>query len=232
MLSDEEKVVLERCRVGPAGLARAAASLLLDRDAAHAQIDLLVEEETLRSDFHRTMPPEPHRFGFSPCDVAMLASIDVLAHAPADRKLEELTIAFDPAVTNVTWTGCDPHEVDPALALVSWLIGDEALAARYLVRSRPAAILDRLLTEVISVLVRDRGNEVNEVLTRLGPDYRAAMEEGLWRFDPYAFLHVRLLATLRVAAERNRLDLTTLSDSIPYVPIWFVSSLLEEQTGL
>ena len=223
MLTDAEIVVLERRLRGPAGMARAAVALLLDHNAEMARTELLAEEATLRRYFRRALPPQPGRFGFSPCDIATLAACDVLGHAPADRKLGELTIAFDPTVATVAWSGCGPRAVDPALALIAWLLGDEALSARHLVHCRPEGILDRLLTQVVSLLVRDRGDEVGGVLTGLGPEYAAAMGRGLWRSDPEAFLHVRLLAALQVGAERGCMDISTLPDTIPYAPIWFLN---------
>jgi hypothetical protein len=64
---------------------------------------------------------------------------------------------------------------------------------------------------------------VGRVLTRLGPEYTAAMGRGLWRSDPDAFVHVRVLAALKVGAERGCVDLSELPDTLPYVPLWFLT---------
>lgn len=223
MITEAERQALENCRTGPAGVDRAAIAILLDHDAEAARAELVAEEAALRRHFKETLPPQIKRFGFSPCGMAALAACDVLVHSPANQKLRELAIAFDPAVKNVAWNGCKPGAIDLALALIAWLSADDALCTRHLVRCRPESITDRLLAEVISLLVRDRGHEVGAVLARLAGEYVAAMAQGLWRIDPDAFLHVRLLAALCVGAERGCLELAALPDVIPYVPIWFIN---------
>jgi hypothetical protein len=222
-MTEAERVVLERRRHGPPGVARASAALLLDRDVAEARQQLAAEEATLRGDLAKGLPLQPGRAGFSPCGIASLAACHTLVSRSADRNLEDLQVAFDPALAGVRWSGCGPRAVAAALALIAWLSGDEPLTARYLVGCRPEGILDGLLVRTMSLLVRDRGAEIGALLEHFGPEYEKAMARGLWRSDPDAFLHVRLLASLQVGAERGRVDLEALPDRIPYVPLWFLN---------
>jgi len=222
MLTAAEQTAVEQLRKSEAGMGRAIVALLLDRDGERARAELCTQEERSRRYFERALPPVPGRFGFSPCDGAILAACDVLCHAPVDRRLKPLALVFDPAVTNADWSGCPPSAVDPALALVAWIMDDMSRCGRHLIRSRPEGIVDRVLTEVTSLLFRNRGSDVGGALARLGPEYAAAMADGLWRSDPYAFVHVSVLAALEIGVERGLLDLSQLADTVPYVPLWFL----------
>ncbi|RKH53103.1 hypothetical protein D7X55_00315 [Corallococcus sp. AB049A] len=220
-LTDAERAVLERRRTGPEGLSRAAAAMLLDRAPDEARRQLIAEEEVFSRDLARALPPDPQRFGFSPCDFAMLASVRVLCRTREARELAPLRMAFEPPFSTTHYTGCGPVEREPALMLLAFLAEDEPRAARHLVRIRHKALplLDSFLTQTLSLMIRGRGQEVPALFKQLEPQYVAAMAQGLWRTDPEAFLHVRLLAALQVGQERGLIDLASLPDAIPYVPL-------------
>jgi hypothetical protein len=225
MLSEAEISVLDRRREGPAGLAAAAVALLVDRDATTALANLRTEAATLRGYFDRARPqdpPDPQRFGFSPCDGALLAACDILGNHPPERRLEPLATLFLPPTAEVEWSGCCERAIDPALALIAWGLNDAVRCGRHLVRSRPDDVLDEMLTKVISLQFRNRGSEVSAELEKFAGPYATAMAAGLWRNDPYAFVHVRLLAALKVGAERGCINISDLPDTLPYVPVWFL----------
>jgi hypothetical protein len=228
MLTAAELEVLERRRTSPYGIDRASVALLVDRDATQGQAGICAIEADQRSKFERLMPPQPGRFVYAPCDIVTLAAYDVLCHPPPARRLEPFKLADEPQTAGARWDGCDRGQIELALALLAWFTGDEVSCARRLIRCRPRAVLDLIVTDVTTRLVTDRIGEIGDVLTRRGSEYSAAMAGGLWKEDPDGFLHVRLLAALKVAAERGRVDLKQLPDTIPYVPLWFLLTSPEE----
>ncbi|MCP3986251.1 MAG: hypothetical protein GY723_17875 [bacterium] len=225
-MDDAMRQVLRRRSAGKEGMARASAALLLDRDAASAAHNLAAEELQMRGDLARAYPITPGRFGYSACGFADLAACRVLCTQPAERTLEDLHGAFDPAVAGTRWKDCGPRQLDPALALIAFLLDDEPLAARHLVRCRPESMMDGFLVRSLSLLVRGRTAELPAVFAHFAPLYEQAMTHGLWRSDSHAFLHIRLLAALQRARERDLVDLSTLPDNIPYAPVWFVAALV------
>lgn len=227
-LTAQEIRALENLRMGPPGLGRAMAALLIDRDGVAARREICAEETGQRRHFRQAVPPQPGRFGYSACGIADLAACDVLCHRPEERRLQELAIAFAPEIAGTAWNDCGPAEVEVALALLAWLSRDEARCARHLLRCHPRGVRDVLLTEVMSLLVRGRGSQIGGVLQRRGPEYRSAMAQDLWRTDPGAFVHFRLLAVLKVGAEQGQVNLRDLSDAVAYLPLWF---LAEEQAS-
>ena len=224
MTRTEELEVLERLRDSPPGIDKATVALLVDSDLAQARQELQAEDLRQRRHFERLVPLRPGRFGYSACDAVALASYDVLCHALAERRLESLNVVLDPPIADVFGSGCNHQERPVALAVLAWLLGDELRCARLLIPCRPSAILDLIVKEVTAALVQQRYHAVGEVLARRGPEYVEAMARGLWKKEPDGFLHVRLLAVLKTAAERGYLDLRQLPDNIPYVPLWFLTS--------
>jgi hypothetical protein len=203
MTSKEELEVLGSLRDSPPGIDRATVALLVDNDPRQARQELQAEELRQRRHFERLVPPQPGRFSFSACGVAVLAACDVLCHAPPERRLDPLGVAFEPHTANVFGSGCNREECAVALAVLAWLLGDELRCARLLIPCRPHAILDVIVKEVTAALVQQRYHAVGEVLARRGPEYIEAMARGLWKKAPDGFLHVRLLAVLKTAAERT-----------------------------
>lgn len=224
-LSDAERTALERRRSGHAGLARAATVLLLDHDLDEALRQLVVEEKTCSQDLARSLPPDPRHFGFSPCDFAMLASLRVLGRAREARELAPLMIAFEPPFSTTNYTGCSPLEREEGEQRQRGLAEDEPRAARQLVRVRykQLPLLDSFFAQTLSLMLRGRGSEVPALFEQFKPQYEAEMAQGLWRTDPYAFLHVRLLAALKVGQEHGLVDLATLPETLRYVPLGLLS---------
>ena len=74
--------------------------------------------------------------------------------------MDDLKGAFDPAVVETKWKDCGPRQRDPALALVAFLLDDEPRAAKHLVRSRPEAVLDGFVVRTLSLILRDRADEL------------------------------------------------------------------------
>jgi hypothetical protein len=225
-MTPDERQVLERQRGSLTALSRAETLLLLDRDYARARADLAEDTAEERGYLARSM--QPGRAGYSPCGIALIAARHVLSSVPAERDFEDLEVAFDPAMTSIRWKGCSPPAVTVAHAVTAWLIGDDSRAARHANRCWPNGIMDELLARTLLLLVSKRGGEVGAVLEELAPRYQAAMATKLWLQDPYAFVHVRLLASLLVAAERGVVDLAALPDVIPYAPLGFLSYLMAQ----
>jgi hypothetical protein len=223
-MTDAERAVLERRRSAPTGMERSTAAALLDHDRERTLVALTEEEATLSRDLARSLPPDPDRFGFSPCDFASLAAYRVLTHPPLERDLASLAIAFRPPFATTMYTGCAPLQREVALALLSFLGGDDPGAAKRLARVRPQVLPlpDSILVRSLSHIVVGRVGELPALFQEVGPEYEAAMARGLWRTDPEAFLHVRLLAALQAGRERGLLDLAALPDTIPYVPLWLI----------
>jgi hypothetical protein len=222
-LTQAERAALERSRASATGIAPAATAVLIDHDLDGAVRLLAATEQTYRAHLARSLrpDPEPGEFGFAPSDFAVLASLHVLCRPRHSRELSSLRIAFEPPFTTAAYAGTTPVEREAALALLAFLEGSDTVAARHLlrVRDQELPLLDAVVVQVISLLVRGRGVEIPDLLDHLAPRYAEAMALGLWRVDPDAFLHVRLLATLKGGHELERLDLDTLPDTVPYVPL-------------
>lgn len=218
-MTGAEREVLERDRTSPDALSRAMAALLLDGDHAAARAHLAEATTQLRRYLARSQLPGAA--GYSPCGIATIAACHVLSAAPAERTFDDLRITFEPAVTSIRWRGCGPRAVPVANGLVAFLMADAALASRSLERAWPEGVLDELVARTIKAMLVP--GDVGAILTELAPRYRAAMAKGLWRDEPDAFLHVRLLAALLVGAERGLVDLAALPDDIPYAPVAFVA---------
>jgi hypothetical protein len=222
-MTGAEAIALENLRRSKDPLSRAMALIVADRDfpAGHAALIEHVERQTR----YLAQSQLPGHGGWSPCGFAELGAERVLAAPPAQRRLDELAIAFEPALSATRWKGCNPRNVRAALATLAWLSNDEPRAAHHVARCNPDGIVDEITKAVISLLLRGRASEVPAAFSALAPRYVEAMAQGLWRTDPNAFLPVTLLASLLVGVERGLLELTALPDVLPYAPLGFLAYL-------